>query len=87
MSASFWLEPGPREGFSERCSLRFGMSFDGGRIANFVPPQLPEGRKARHAFPSVREAVEIQKKGRSRGGRGANTCISQRAVNRERLVG
>jgi hypothetical protein len=83
---SFWMAL-PRTGFSQYCVQRFGFGFDEGYVANWTPPQVPVGVPIARAYPTVTEAVELQK-GRRHAGRRWNTDIANRAMRKsDRLVG
>jgi hypothetical protein len=83
---SFWLNA-PRQGWAQRCCLRFGIGFDGERIQPLAVPILPVGRPMSRAFPSVEEHVQQIGKAQTKRGRRWNTQISQYALRGQRLIG
>lgn len=82
MAESFWLTS-PRDGFSTKCQIYFGMSFDGGASALM---QLPKSAPKPAAYPSMSD-LSLQRTP-NRHGRGAGTAISKKALKAgKRLVG
>jgi len=78
LCADSWWAYASRQGFSDVCIARFGISFEGERIKPLSEPSMPKGRRMTRVYQSNTEAITLQKK-RSHG-RGMNTVISQKAM-------
>lgn len=79
---SFWIDA-PRQNFSQHCIDHFGVTFDG-----TVLETNQHVTRAPSSLPKKVSFEDIQPAQRKRNGhKGAQTMVSQRALQGRRLVG